>query len=394
MSQVVYVVLRDGARTAGVRYQLADDRGNVVAAVSGFLAHLASSEYSPNTVRAYAYDLRYLFNFLESAGLGWREFRARHAIGFLGYLRQVPVSPGGVRRLGLTVATSDGSGRAAVRLSAGSADRALAAVSSFYEYLIATEEYTAGEHPLQKVPDAAALHVPDRRRPMLGNASWQRPVRRSVRVRRVRRLPRPADRDRHVEPLLNSLATQRDRAIYLLMLNGGLRPSEVLCLQLDDVSYGRRRVFVRKRPDEPHPKGARGKSRDDRVVDLHDGLTLAAVSDYVMAERPRDAGTPWLFLVGGRGPRRAEPLGYDAVVRGFSRRCARLGIREPWLTPHALRHSHATEMWEAGMRELTLQKRLGHRSPDSIRVYTRVSDEQVVREYRAALGISAGNGAP
>ena len=37
------------------------------------------------------------------------------------------------------------------------------------------------------------------------------------------------------------------------------------------------------------------------------------------------------------------------------------------------------------MRELTLQKRLGHASPESTRIYTRVSDAVVVAEYRHAL---------
>jgi integrase/recombinase XerD len=46
-------------------------------------------------------------------------------------------------------------------------------------------------------------------------------------------------------------------------------------------------------------------------------------------------------------------------------------------------------MWEMGMRELTLQRRLGHASPESTRVYTRVSDPQVVAEYRHALGLDA-----
>jgi integrase/recombinase XerD len=44
------------------------------------------------------------------------------------------------------------------------------------------------------------------------------------------------------------------------------------------------------------------------------------------------------------------------------------------------------------MRELTLQKRLGHASPESTRVYTRVSDPVVVAEYRAALGDAADAG--
>lgn len=42
-------------------------------------------------------------------------------------------------------------------------------------------------------------------------------------------------------------------------------------------------------------------------------------------------------------------------------------------------------MWESGMRELALQKRLGHASPESMRIYTRVCDDQVVADYDAAL---------
>ena len=81
-----------------------------------------------------------------------------------------------------------------------------------------------------------------------------------------------------------------------------------------------------------------------------------------------------------------QPLSYDGLVRMFARCAQRAGIRQPWVTPHTLRHTHATKMWEAGMRELALQRRLGHASAESTRRYTRVSDPRVVSEDRAALG--------
>jgi integrase len=186
-----------------------------------------------------------------------------------------------------------------------------------------------------------------------------------------------------VDALLVRMTTVRDLAILLLMLDGGLRPGEVLCLQLEDVAYGRRRVTIRKRDD--HPRGARAKGRRERVVDLHEPRTLDAVSRYVLDERPVEAASPFVFLVGGSGTRRCEPLSYQAIARGFARRLDRLGIRTPEKTPHALRHTHATMMWEDGMRELALQRRLGHASPESMRSYTRVCDEQVLADYDAAL---------
>ena len=53
------------------------------------------------------------------------------------------------------------------------------------------------------------------------------------------------------------------------MLHGGLRPGEVLTLQLSDVQYGRKRVVIRYCTD--HPKRARTKSRTERVVDVPAG---------------------------------------------------------------------------------------------------------------------------
>lgn len=357
------------------RVVLLDD-GDEIELVNRFLSHLADSNYSPNTVCAYAYDLRHLVQFLDQQAIGWNEFRPSMALQFLAYLRRVP-SRRPAQRLGLTVATERGR-----LLSAATVQRVLAATSSFFEWAIAAEQYTAGENPMQRRVDHALGRVPDRHQPFVGAASRQLPVRRTVRVRLPLRLPRPMTSE-DIDALLGSLTTLRDLAIFLLMLDGGLRPGEVLCLQLDDISYGRRRVTVRKRDD--HPRGARAKARHERVVDLHEPRTLDAVNRYVLHERPLDADKPFVFLVGGAGARRCEPLSYQAVVRGFARRLDRLGIRSPDKTPHALRHSHATAMWEGGMRELALQKRLGHASPESIRIYTRVSDEQVLADYAAAL---------
>ncbi|TJZ81315.1 transposase [Rhodococcus oryzae] len=359
------------------RAVLVDDDGHEIVPASRFLSHLADSGYSPNTLCAYAYDLRRLFMFCDERTIVWTDFRPSTALEFLGYLRRIP-SRASAQRLGLAITVEEGR-----RLSSTTVARILAATSSFYEWAIAAELYSGAENPLQKRDDPALAKVLDRHRPFTGDASRQRPVRRAVRVRLPIRLPRPLSSE-DIESLLTSMTSRRDLAIFLLMLDGGLRPGEVLCLRLADIAYGRRRVTIRKRDD--HPRGARAKARRERVVDLHEPRTLDAVSDYVLHERPTAAVSEFVFLVGGSGRRRLDPLSYQALARGFARRLDRLGIRSPGKTPHALRHTHATAMWESGMRELALQRRLGHASPESIRVYTQVSDEQVLAEYDAALG--------
>ncbi len=359
------------------RVSLVDTAGEPVAEVDEFLRLLAVREYSPNTVRAYAHDLQKLYLFFEETALCASEFTPARAMEFLQWLRLLSSSRR-AQRLELGIATSEGR-----VLSAKTCNRVMAAVSSFYEFLIASEAYSGRENPIVKVTDHAAARVPGRFRPPLDNARRQQPIRRVLRVKTVDALPRPMPPETY-GALLIELRTRRDRALLELMWESGLRPGEVLGLQLEDISYGQRRITVRKRND--HPAGARQKSRRDRVVDLLEGRALPALNDYVMRERPTDADCPWVFLVGGKGKRRCEPLGYDGLVRMFARAAERAGVRDAWLTPHSLRHTHATRMFQGGMRELTLMIRLGHATPESMKVYTRVSDPDVVKDYRQAIG--------
>ncbi|HTR11034.1 MAG TPA: tyrosine-type recombinase/integrase [Paraburkholderia sp.] len=361
--------------------ELLDDAGESVPVFNLYLRHLAARNCSPNTLVAYAHDLQHLWRFLSQHHLEWREFRVWHTVEFLGYLRslRIPLSP---RRRSIAEARSI-DGKPMTQLAATTVNRILAAVSSFYDFAILSAQLDSA-NPLEKTLDHQQQRVSGRHRPFMDGASRQRPLRRRVSVKTVDRLPRPMS-DEQIDALFAELHSQRDQAILRLMLDGGLRPGEALGLHLEDIRYGQRRVMIRYRND--HPKGVRAKSRFERVVDLHEPATLEIVNRYVMTERPSDGDSPFVFLIGGAGTRRLEPPGYPALFKLFTRACERAGIREPWVTPHSLRHTHATRMWEAGMRELTLQKRLGHASPESTRIYTRVSDREVVADYRRALGL-------
>lgn len=358
-----------------------DAAGVAVEPISRFLTFLDARGASPNTIRAYAYDLRRVWDAFEGLGADWRAFDRRLAVELIVALngRAAPVDgrahgrwPGGGVR------------------SAATINRTLVAMSSFCDWAVVAE-LIAAPNPMRIDRRAKVFPVTDRHRPFLEGVTRSPRDERLIRVRSVHRLPRPLEDDQ-VERLLGAVACLRDRALMLLMLHGGLRPGEALGLHLEDIAYGRRRVAIRCRDD--HPKGARGKSRVERVVDLHDGETLDAVNAYVMQERPRGSGAPFLFLVGGGGERREEPLSYAALAKSFARAADRAGIRGPGVSAHALRHTHATRMWEAGMRELTLQRRLGHASPESTRLYTRVSDSTVLAEYRVAMGLADDSAGP
>jgi site-specific recombinase XerD len=280
-----------------VTFEVLDEHDQPIPAVAGFMRYLRARGCSPNTLSAYAFDLLHFMKFLQQHQLTVQDFTPAYALTFLEYLSTLP-SRKHVQRMNLVLTTQTPEGEACTRLSPATLNRIIACVSSFYEYLILSDQFAARENPIEIVDDPAFMRVSERYRPFMGRASRQRPIRRAVHVKTVQRVPRPMD-DEQIEQLLASFHLKRDRAMILLMLHGGLRPGEVLNLQLGDLQYGRKRVIIRCRNE--HPAGVRAKSRTERVVDLLQPETLQVVSDYVMQERPTDSTSPYVFLVGGRG---------------------------------------------------------------------------------------------
>ena len=203
---------------------LLEDDGTVVYLVSGFLQSLTARGCSPNTVTAYAHDLRRFYLFLRTSQLDVEHFTARHSISFLAYLNGVQRRHAG-RSPATSAPVTDG-------LAPSTINRILAAVSTFYEYLILTEAAATEENPLDPGGDYRRPGIP------------RRPVRWCMRLRRIQRVPRPLSNDQ-VTCLMATLTRPRDRAMMLLMLQGGLRCGEVLNLHLEDVQYRRRRVVIR-----------------------------------------------------------------------------------------------------------------------------------------------------
>ena len=207
-------------------FELLDDNDQAIPTVSGFMRHLRARGCSPNTLSAYCFDLLHFMKFLEKQQLTYEEFTPAHALTFLEYLSTLP-SRKQARRFGLVLSTTTEQGRSTTRLSPATINRIMAAVSSFYEYLILADQFIARENPLRCVNDPALARVSERHRPFMGRASKQRPIRRGVHVKMAQHLPRPMEDDQ-VDKLLTSLRFKRDKAMLLLMLHGGLRPGDYI----------------------------------------------------------------------------------------------------------------------------------------------------------------------
>jgi integrase/recombinase XerD len=106
-------------------WTLVDRDSAVVEPAEGFLSHLHAIESSPNTVKAYAYDLRDWFEFLDQHGLDWSRVRLEDVGRFVAWLR-LPATARAGNVAALPTAESV--------CSEATANRKLSAISAFYEF--------------------------------------------------------------------------------------------------------------------------------------------------------------------------------------------------------------------------------------------------------------------
>jgi site-specific recombinase XerD len=99
-------------------------------------------------------------------------------------------------------------------------------------------------------------------------------------------------------------------------------------------------------------------------------------------ERP-ESNNIYVFL-SAKGKSYGKPLTYQGIYTVIEYHRRKLNIHKDF-TLHALRHTHATRMYEKGMGLLSLQKRLGHVSPQTTQIYAQVSDERLKEEYFHAI---------
>lgn len=191
-----------------------------------------------------------------------------------------------------------------------------------------------------------------------------------IRARAGKRLPRTLNR-REMTMVLEAAATSEDPAasmIVTLMLDTGLRVSEVCALDLNDIDVedSSARVFG-------------GKGDKDRLV-LFTRRTLERIRAWVpiRANRIREDDRPFLLNSAGR---RIQPRGVQRLMDALS---IEANLPKGKLTPHVLRHNFATGLLERGADLVTIQRLLGHATIATTRVYLEISDQTLREVYHRA----------
>jgi len=278
----------------------------------------AERNASPYTVRNYTTDLLGFFHFLRDRDIDSLKDVDRHVLrDYLSYLME----------------------KGFVKASIA---RKLSAIRSFYRYLLREEIIS-----VSPVADTSSPKL-DRRLPSF------------LTIEEVKRLLEAPD--------LSTPQGLRDRALLELLYASGLRVSELVSLNLEQVNLDTNEVRVW------------GKGSKERIV-LMGQPAARALSTYLTRGRPEllgKKGTSALFLnrYGGRLiERRVQRiLEKYAGVAGIGRR----------VHPHMLRHTFATHLLDGGADLRVVQELLGHASLSSTQIYTHVSQSQAKKVYLSA----------
>lgn len=167
---------------------------------------------------------------------------------------------------------------------------------------------------------------------------------------------------RQIDHALGSF--ERNRAIILLMLDTGIRASELCDLKIEDVDSRNNRIFVRQ-----------GKGMKERMLPFSP-RTGQMIWRYLAT---RDDAQPADPLFVGRWNR---PLTRTKLAEMFAGIGRRAGVQN--VHPHRLRHTFAIQYLRNGGNAYTLQHMLGHSTLETVKIYLKLAQVDVDQVHRRA----------
>lgn len=176
-----------------------------------------------------------------------------------------------------------------------------------------------------------------------------------TRPRMRHRLPNVLSKE-EVKRILSAPMNEKHRVLLSVIYGCGLRRSEAIGLELDDVDRDRMLLSVRQ-----------SKGFKDRIVPISPKL-VGMIDSYIRRYKPM------IYLF--EGQRQGYPYSATSVEKIFIVAYTKAGIRKK-ITLHGLRHSYATHLLEAGTDLRYIQELLGHKSSKTTEIYTHVTEKSI-----------------
>ncbi len=171
-------------------------------------------------------------------------------------------------------------------------------------------------------------------------------------------------------PPSDSWLGARDRAILEVLYSTGMRVSELVGLNLEDVDFLGEVIHIR------------GKGKKERICPIGSSA-LQSIQHYIEFRNRRmlnDSGFDSKVLFANKHGKR---LSTRSVRRKMDKYLREAGL-DPTISPHTLRHSFATHMLNNGADLRSVQELLGHQSLSTTQIYTHVTTSRMKEQYQNA----------
>ena len=339
--------------------------------IQKYLHYLDSLERSPNTIATYAHNLKLFWEFLEENRIQWLEISLDQLSNFIHWLRNP--TPGVIS---IQAQVS--------KRSEKTINNCLTTVCSFYEFHERLGNYE-GTNTFYR----NQLQPGKKYKSFLHHISKGKETRtKLLKIKEPKTFPGCLTPEQ-VETLISACNNLRDKFLIRLLYESGLRIGEALGLRHEDMQTGKNNA-IKIIPRTDNMNYVRAKGGVERIVHVSKEL-MQWYSAYLIDEYPEDLDCDFVFVV-IKAPGRGEignPISYKTVNSLFRRLSKKTGIQ---LTPHLLRHTHATELIRAGWDLAHVQKRLGHADiQTTINTYIHLTDEDMQIEYKKYLETRENN---
>ncbi len=330
-----------------------------------FLSYMASAGRSPNTVKAYAHDLKDWLTYLAARQRDWQAATLEDVAGFVAWLRLPPAARDG--KVAVLPMVEH-------HCSAASVNRKLAALVSFCEFHARHGVALAGL--LVTMQPAGRRGPATSYKPFLHHITKNEPQQhRLITLRTSRRRPTVLTAVQ-AQAILDACDHLRDRLLFAVLLDCGVRIGEALGLRHEDMGIAERTVTVTPRPNDNR---ARVKGGISRMVPASAEL-MRLYADYLTREYG-SLDSDYVFVNLWAEPR-GHPLTYASVYDLVLRLRRRTGID---FGPHLYRHTYATWLLRKGAGMESVKELLGHASiTTTIDTYGHLTIEDARRTLEAA----------
>lgn len=171
-------------------------------------------------------------------------------------------------------------------------------------------------------------------------------------------------------PPANTWLGARDRAIMEVLYSTGMRVSELVALNLDDIDFLSEVIHIR------------GKGKKERISPIGSSA-LRSIQSYIEYRNKRMANDPGFDHKVLFANKHGKRLSTRSVRRKMDKYLIEAGL-DPAISPHTLRHSFATHMLNNGADLRSVQELLGHQSLSTTQIYTHISTSQMNEQYHNA----------